>query len=197
MPLLFKLVEISARANAGTGSASRGAAASAARRTASLDFPRANATPCRVMAIDGSVSPIRLNTSKRSRSPGMLPERSPASCRASDRTGPDAPTRRVRSRSKIAASLMRSPYGADWPTFDVRPTTGEAPLGEAGPLNLGFLWRGEPLLGTTSYAFGGNAQRSICESMHVNRGTFKSIGEMTPIISGDKVTGWTSGKFRP
>lgn len=73
-------------------------------------------------------------------------------------------------------------------------------LGEAGPLNLGFRRRGVPLSGTTSRAFGGNTQRSTCESMHVNAGTFKSISVIPPIICSDRPTrvmAWTFARSRP
>ena len=140
-------------------SSSCSAATAAAACTASCDLPFAKATAWRANAIDGSVSPMVLNSRNSSASPGMERLTNPAVFIAAENTSPDAPASSVRSRSKKAAPV---PPGPGWLRSPCRMRRGhqrdctpkrEKPrLGEAGSLNQ------NPVIGGTT--LGGSFERN-------------------------------------
>ncbi len=92
----------------GRTAVSRTSAASlAAACTVAWSQPLASLAACRVSSIAGMVSPITSKTLNNSPSPGIFGAvTTPASRRAVEMTGPDAPISNVRSRSKNAAPAM-------------------------------------------------------------------------------------------
>ena len=110
-----------------TIAANPSAAASPAATIAARERPLASVAAWRVIIIDGSVSPMRLNSPYSKRSPGRPRDMNPAAFIAAENTSPEAPASSVRSRSKNAA-----PFGSAMTCDCSDIENGRSPAGGAG-----------------------------------------------------------------